>query len=67
MLKSMEGGLWKRRRRTLYTILQSFPGEQVTCKSSSPTKIKHQDRLGMWKDHKYSFPIQVRYNLRNVD
>lgn len=68
MLKWIEGGLWK---RMLHTILQSLPGDEVTCKteltvSSSSTKIKHQDRLEIWKDHKYSFPIQIRYNLRNV-
>lgn len=49
------------------TILWSLPG-QVTCNteltiSSSPTKIKHQERLGIWRDHKQSFPLQITHNL----
>lgn len=51
MLKQDEGDL-QRMRKTLRRVLGSFLGEQAACKpeltiSSSPTKIKQKDRLGM--------------------
>lgn len=70
MLKWNEGDL-QRMRRTPYSVLGSFLGEQVTRKpeltiSSSPTKIKQKDGLGM-RDHRHSFPIQIMCYLRNTD
>lgn len=51
MLKQNEGDL-QRMRKTLRRVLGSLLGEQAACKpeltiSSSPTKIKQKDRLGM--------------------